>query len=55
MNEYLSILFEEDNIYNITLEELTINKMNVETKMFYLKDEYLKKIEDIEYLENLTK
>ena len=42
MNEYLSILFEEDNIYNITLEELTINKMNGETKMFYLKDEYLK-------------
>ena len=42
MDEYLLILFEENNLYNQTIDELTYNKKNGETRMFYLKDEYLK-------------
>ena len=42
MDEYLLIIFEENNIYGQTLDELTFSKMNGETKMFYLKDEYMK-------------
>ena len=49
---YLLILFEENNIYNQTLDELTYNKINGETKLFYLKDEYLKYL-DCNYFVNL--
>ena len=45
LEKYLIILFEENNIYNQTLDKLTYNKMDGETKMFYLKDEYLKLID----------
>ena len=45
MNEYLLTIFEENNIFNQTLEELTHSKMNGDTKMFYLKDEYLKNLD----------
>ena len=41
-DKYLEILFEEDNKFNKVLDELTDNKMNGETKIFYLKDKYLK-------------
>ena len=45
LEKYFIILFEENNIYNQTLDKLTYNKMDGETKMFYLKDEYLKLID----------
>ena len=48
IDEYLQILFEQNNEFNKTLDELTYNKMNGETKMFYLKDDYLKYL-DINY------
>ena len=51
IDEYLLILFEENDIYNQTLDELTHNKMMGETKLFYLKDEYLKLI-DFNYFIN---
>jgi len=41
-DKYLKILFEEDHKFNKVLDELTENKMNGETKIFYLKDIYLK-------------
>ena len=41
-DKYLEILFEEDHKFNKALDELTENKMNEETKIFYLKDIYLK-------------
>jgi len=41
-DKYLEILFEEDHKFNKVLDELTENKMNGETKIFYLKDNYLK-------------
>ena len=42
IDEYLLTLFEENNLYDNILEEITYNKKNGETKMFYLKDKYLK-------------
>ena len=53
IDDFLLILFEENNVYEETLEELTYNKMNGETKLFYLKDEYLKYL-DCNYFVNLT-
>ena len=47
-DNYLEILFEEDNKFNEVLDELTYNKMNGDIKMFYLKDSYLKYL-DINY------
>ena len=41
-DKYLQTVFEKDNKFNKVLEELTNNKMNGETKMFYLKDTCLK-------------
>ena len=41
-DNYLQILFKQNNEFIKTLNELTYNKMNGETKMFYLKDDYLK-------------
>ena len=49
LDKYLKVLFEENNEFNQVLDELTYNKMNGETKMFYLKDSYLKNI-DINYI-----
>ena len=45
INDFLLILFEDNNTYNQILENLTYNKMDGETKMFYLKDECLKLID----------
>ena len=53
IDEFLFILFEENNVYEEVLEELTYNKMIGETKLFYLKDEYLKYL-DCNYFVNLT-
>ena len=47
-DNYLEVLFEEENKFNEILDELTYNKMNGETKMFYIKDSYLKYL-DINY------
>ena len=47
LENYLIILFEENELDNI-IDELTYNKMNGETKMFYLKDSCLKYL-DINY------
>ena len=52
IDEFLFILFEENNVYEEVLEELTYNKMIGETKLFYLKDEYLKYL-DCNYFVNL--
>ena len=41
IEKYLLILFEENDVNKI-IDELTFNKMNGETKMFYLKDSCLK-------------
>ena len=45
---YLKILFEENNEFYKMIDEITYNKMNGETKMFYLKDSYLKQF-DLNY------
>ena len=45
INDFLLILFEDNNTYNQIFENLTYNKMDGETKMFYLKDECLKLID----------
>jgi len=43
INYYFLYLFKKNNkIYNETLNKLTNNKINGETIMYYLKDEYLK-------------
>ena len=43
INYYFLYLFKKNNnIYNETLNKLTNNKLNGETIMYYLKDEYLK-------------
>ena len=47
-DNYLEVLFEEDNKFNEVLDELTYNKMNGDIKMFYLKDSFLKYL-DINY------
>ena len=51
MDEYLLNLLEENNIYDKSLDELTYSKKNGETKMIYLKDEYLKHL-DFNYFIN---
>ena len=55
MDKYFFNLFDENNIYNQTLDELTYNKMNGETKIYYLKDEYLKYIDCNNYISPLKK
>ena len=50
INKNLLYLFDENNIYNQTLDELTHNKMDGETKIFYLKDQYLKYIDYNNYV-----
>ena len=50
INKNLLFLFDENNIYNQTLDELTHNKMDGETKIFYLKDQYLKYIDYNNYV-----
>jgi hypothetical protein len=42
-------LFEDNNVYDEILDELTYNKIYNETKLFYLKDEHLKSF-DLNYL-----
>ena len=48
IDKYLQILFEENNEFNKTLDELTYNKLKGEKKIFYVKDEYLKEL-DLNY------
>ena len=52
IDKYLLILFNEKNIYNKILDELTHNKLSNDTKIFYLKDKYLKYL-DCNYYINL--
>ena len=52
IDEFLFILFEENNLYEEILNEMTYNKMSGETRLFYLKDEYLKYL-DYNYFVNL--
>ena len=52
IDKYLLILFEENNLYEEILNEMTYNKMSGETRLFYLKDEYLKYL-DYNYFVNL--
>ena len=42
IDEYLLNLFKKNNVYNEMVNELTFNKLNGETIMFYLKDENFK-------------
>ena len=46
--KYLIELFEENDKFNDILDKITDNKVNDETKLFYLKDKYFKKF-DINY------
>ena len=55
IDKYLLIIFSEDNIYNQILEELTHNKMNEQTKIFYLKDKYLKYLDCNYYINSKDK
>ena len=52
LDDYLLFLLNDNDEYNQILDKLTYNKMKGETKMFYLKDEYLKYI-DCNYFLNL--
>ena len=42
IDKYLQTLFEDNNEFNKVLDELTYNKINGETKIIYLKDDFLK-------------
>ena len=55
IDKYLLILFNENNEYNKMLEELTYNKINEETKIFYLKDKYLKYLDCNYYINSKDK
>ena len=55
IDQFFLNLFEDNNVYNKILEELTYNKMNGETKMFFLKDEYLKLIDCNDYINQKDK
>ena len=56
MDNYLMILFEENDTFNKILNELTFSKLNEEkTQIFYLKDEYLKCLDCNYYSNNKTK
>ena len=48
LDPYLHTLFMQNDEFNKTLNELTYNKINGETKMFYLKDNFLKYL-DLNY------
>ena len=52
VDNYLKILFEDNDIYNQILDNLTNNKLNGDTKLFYLKDEFLKNIDFNFYINN---
>ena len=54
-DKYLEMLFEEEHKFNKVLDELTENKMNGETKIFYLKDFYLKYLDFNYYFSNQDK
>ena len=47
----LMYFFKDKNAFEMILDELTVNKMKGEIKMFYLKDKYLKNL-DINYYTN---
>ena len=51
INGNLLNLFDENNIFNQILDELTYNKTNGENKIYYLKDEYLKHIDYNNYVQ----
>ena len=54
IDNYLLLLFEEKE-FNKILEELTYNKINGETKMFYLKDSILKYLDMNYYCSPIAK
>ena len=55
MDEYFSFLFNENNIFNKTLDELTNNKIYGEKKMFGLKDDCLKFIDFNYYISPIAR
>ena len=56
MDNYLMILFEQNDTFYKILNELTFSKLNEEkTQIFYLKDEYLKCLDCNYYSNNKTK
>ena len=50
INKNLLNLFDENNIYNEIIDEMTDTKTRGETKMFYLKDKYLKHFDHNNYI-----
>ena len=48
IDKYLRTLFEENNEFNKALDELTYYKLEGETKLYYVKDTYLKEL-DLNY------
>ena len=55
VDEYLLLFFEDSELYNQTLEKLTFSKKKGETKIYYLKDEYLKYFDCNFYVNNKDK
>ena len=55
IDEFFLDLFEDNNVYNQTLEDLTYHKMSGETKMYFLKDEYLKFLDCNDYINQKDK
>ena len=51
LDSYLTYIFKNENIIEKIIEELTVNKMSGEKKLFYLKDIYLDNI-DMNYYIN---
>ena len=55
IDKHLQKIFEENNEFNKTIDELTYNKMNGEIKMIYLKDAYLKHFDSNYYISKKDK
>ena len=55
IDEFFLDLFEDNNVYNQTLEDLTYHKMSGETKIYFLKDEYLKFLDCNDYINQKDK
>ena len=55
LNKNLLYIFDENNVFEKILEELTENKMQGEIKIFYLKDKYLNNLDMDYYINNIDK
>ena len=55
IDKYIKILLEKDEIFEQILNNLTYSKLKGETKMFYLKDDYLKRLDCNYYVNNQEK